>query len=100
MHSLSAFFHPAYLAAAYLACARKNVEELNPKFDGLFSDKICGNSWFLFVDPNINEIELQFVTECLKDEVAFLQSLWEKEDPVEETQEESTFADNLTTIAE
>jgi len=87
MLPLGTLFNPVYLAAAYLAQSRKIMEEADPKLVGLFPDEIHGHDWYKFVDPNINRNELEFVSNCLCQEIAFLESLIsdgdEEEQPVE-----------------
>ena len=69
MFSMSTVFNPVYLAAAYLDCSRKNMEDLNPNFIGSFPDSINGHPWYHFVDPDIDEKQLQFTSDCLYEEL-------------------------------
>ena len=73
VHSMSIFFDPIYLAAAFLDFTKKNLIEQNPKLFNLFPETIAGHKWFHFVDPGIDDRNLQLVSDCLKTEVTFIQ---------------------------
>ena len=87
MLPLGTVFNPVYLAAAYLTYARKVMEEADPKLVGIFPEEIHGHDWYKFVDPNIDRNMLEFVSNCLCQEIAFLESLIddndEEEQPIE-----------------
>jgi len=91
MLPLSTVYNSVYLAAAYLAYSRKIMEEADPKLVGLFPDEIHGHDWYKFVDPNIERNELEFVSNLLCQEIAFLESLIsdgeQEEQPMEEIKE-------------
>jgi hypothetical protein len=72
MLGFSTVFNPVYLAAAYLDRSRKKLEELDQKLVGLFPEEIHGSAWYKYVDPNIKRNELEFVSNCLREEVDFV----------------------------
>lgn len=64
-------FHPVYLAAAFLAWTKQNIEDLNTSEKSALPDLIAGHPWFQFVDPNIDESHLEEVTAVVKDEIDY-----------------------------
>lgn len=67
-------FHPAYLAAAYLSIAKRDLESnaameataglkaVSPETIKSLPEEIGGHPWFMFVDPAIERAQLDYVT--------------------------------------
>ena len=54
MLPLCLWFHPIYLAAAYLDWTAKNMVKLQHELKGSLPEKINGQPWYFYVDPAID----------------------------------------------
>lgn len=83
---MSQDFHPAYIAAAYMAQAREQlILSAEQREHGLpvtgclekpaLPSYIGGHPWYLFIDPEISSDQLDFVLSVLNADNQFLCSL-------------------------
>ena len=80
---LSNQFNHVYLAAAYLAFTKQFIKD-NGGID--VPDEIAGYPWFAFVDPAIEQDQLDFITVALGDDFKFLYQLLEQDDQSKQTE--------------
>ena len=79
---LSRQFHPVYVAAAYLAWTRQMMLSTPSATGKLYlPETIGGHPWFFFVDPAIDQAELQYVLGVLDDDQKWMKSLLEEPKP-------------------
>lgn len=67
----SLYYHPAYLAAAYLQWTKDNIQKMAESEKPLLPTVIAGHAWFKFVDPAIDPELLAEVTEAVTEEIAY-----------------------------
>ena len=75
---MSQHFHPVYLAAGYLAVSRDYLLAQSGATDAdkpMLPEFIAGYHWSLFVDPSIEQEQLNFVAKTLKEEYDFLDAM-------------------------
>ena len=77
------WFHPVYLAAAYLDWTRKNMVKLQNELKGSIPEMINGSPWYHYVDPAIDANQMEYVSNILNEEFKFLLNLFAEPEEAE-----------------
>lgn len=80
MLPLGLWFHPVYLAAAYLDWTKKNMVKLQHELKGSLPETIFGSPWYHYVDPAIDANLMEEVSNILNEEFTFLLNLFAEPD--------------------
>lgn len=84
---LTLWFHPALVAATFLAWTRQHlIDQQPPNTKPELPEMLYGNAWYLYVDSGINQSELEHLKETLADEFKFIIELL---NPPQTTQNET-----------
>ena len=74
------WFHPVYLAAAYLDWTKKNMVKLQQNLKGSIPETINGCPWYQYVDPVINADQMEYLSNILNEEFKFLLNFFAEPD--------------------
>ena len=70
---LTLWFHPALIAATFLAWTRKHIlEQQPPNTKPELPEILYGNAWYLYVDSGIKKSELEMLLETLNSEFSYI----------------------------
>lgn len=70
---MTLWFHPALIAATFLALTRKLIlEEQTPNTKPELPEILHGNAWYLYVDSGLKKSELDLLLETLNSEFSYI----------------------------
>ena len=90
MLPLSIWFHPIYLAAAYLDWTKNNMVKMQHELKGSIPETINGIPWYHYVDPAIDAYQLGEVSNIINEEFTFLLNLFAEPDEAEQALAQKT----------